>query len=580
VGGGAGGLLVAALFLSGVVVARAFAAFTEIPEFGTGHTLSVAWGDYDNDGDLDLAVGNNGDANELFVNDGAGSFMRETPFGTWLTFAVAWGDYDNDGDLDLAVGNGGGQQNKLYVNDGGGTFHEEDRFGTSSTVAVAWADYDLDGDLDLAVGNGILGLPERNFLYINNGDGTFTESFQFGRKQTDSVVWGDFDGDGDPDLAIGNGGFGAPDQNALFVNNGDGTFARVDTFGTGDTAALAWGDFDGDGDLDLAVGNWETGENLLYVNEGGVFAGQAAFGDRDTNTLSWGDFDNDGDLDLAVGNGDFLSADSNFLYVSNGDGTFTEEFAFGLGSTDAVAWGDYDNDGDLDLAVGNEHSPSQNYLYRNEENDAASIRIHLVGRRHDLGTGYSNRDGIGAKVAMYAAGHLGDPAHRLGFREIEAHGGFSPESAIDAHFGVGDAASVDLRIVWPGSDGERIVQDLPGVVAGERLVVVESGVFTGVGGAESPIGAKIRFDVMPNPVKGSARFLIEAPGGGPGVVDLFDVGGRHVRTIPLDRAGGPEVWSAVWDRRGASGAEVPSGVYFARFTGASPSSSRRIVVVR
>ncbi|RPJ40691.1 MAG: VCBS repeat-containing protein, partial [Candidatus Latescibacterota bacterium] len=351
----AGPAALALLLAAGPLGGAAIAGFTEIPEFGDGHTLSVAWGDCDNDGDLDLAVGNNGSANELFVNDGTGSFTRQTPFGTWLTFAVAWGDYDNDGDLDLAVGNGGGQQNKLYVNQGDGTFLAEDQFGTGSTVALAWADFDVDGDIDLAAGNGILGSPERNFLYINNGDGTFTERFEFGRKQTDSVVWGDYDADGDPDLAIGNGGFGAEDQNALSINNGDGTFTRIDLFGMGDTACLAWADSDNDGDLDLAVGNWETGANLLDVNNGdGTFTELPRFGDRDTNTLSCADFDNDGDLDAAVGNGDFVSADSNFLYVSNGDGTFLEVPEFGLGSTDAIAWGDCDGDGDLDAAVGNE----------------------------------------------------------------------------------------------------------------------------------------------------------------------------------------------------------------------------------
>lgn len=453
-------------------------AFTEQAQFGAGATLAVAWGDYDNDGDLDLAVANfSGRSNELYVNNGDGTFTQQSQFGPAQTFAVVWGDYDNDGDLDMAVGNGSNRQNALYINNGNGTFTAQAQFGRSRTNGMAWGDYDNDGDLDLAVGNGILGSIQQNYLYVNNGDGTFTEQAQFGTGQTDAVAWGDYDNDGDLDLAAGNGGFGFVGQNYLYINNGDGTFAEQAQFGIGDTAAVAWGDYDNDGDLDLAVGNWNDGQNLLYINNGdGTFTEQAQFGAGDTNTLSWGDADNDGDLDLAVGNGDFQTADQNYLYINNGDGTFTERAEFGQGSTDALAWGDYDNDGDLDVAAGNEHSPSQNYLYIDNTNDRNYLILHLIGHRHDRGTGYSNRNGIGAKVSVYRQGQLGERNHLLGYREVEAKGGFSPQNSIDVHFGLPHEAAVDIRILWPGSAGSFIVQDLVAVTTGQKLTVDEEGV--------------------------------------------------------------------------------------------------------
>jgi hypothetical protein len=336
----------------------------------------------------------------------------------------------------------------------------------------------------------------------------------------------------------------------------------------------------------VAVGNWRNQQNLLYVNDGtGAFTQEAAFGLRDTNTLAWGDADNDGDLDLAVGNGDFTSADTNFLYLSNGDGTYAETAEFGLGSTDGVAWGDYDADGDLDVAVGNEHSPPTNYLYVNEENDADFLLLHLIGHRHDLGAGYSNRDGIGARVEAYEAGFVGDPAHRLGMREIEAHGGFSSQSAIDAHFGLPNRATVDVRIVWPGSGGSRIVQFLTGLAVGQRYVVNEQGNPTGVAaGPVGPrargIGTDVRLSAAPNPTRGSTILSAALPFGRKTDVALFDAAGRLVRTIALSASADGALSRAVWDGRDARGRPASAGVYWLRPTDPTLRGSARIVVIR
>ncbi|MEW6251697.1 MAG: CRTAC1 family protein [Planctomycetota bacterium] len=444
--------------------------FTQHNQFGSSNTIGIAWRDCDNDSDLDLAVGNvNNQTEELFVNNGDGTFTRQTPFGSGSsTFAVVWADYDNDGDADLAVGNIG--QNYLFAN-AGSSFVPLAMFGQLRTIALAWADFDRDGDLDMAVGNGILGNPEQNYLYIRGGG--FSARPEFGVGQTDSVAWGDFDNDGDPDLAVGNGGFGWTEQNYLYVNNGDGSFTGRPEFGLADTACVAWGDANGDGWLDLAVGNWNAGQSYLYLNNrDGSFTEQAPFRADDTNTLAWGDWDLDGDLDLAVGNGDFTSAGQNYLYHNDGQGNFTAEPQFGLGSTDSVAWGDYDNDGDLDLAVGNEHSPPQNWLYLNNLASRSLLRIRLVGQFHVRGAGFSNRDAVGAQVRVYAAGHAGDPAWLRGMQQVEAQGGFGSQNDQALTFGLLQDSAVDAVIRWSGS--ANLVQKLLNVPVNQRITVLEA----------------------------------------------------------------------------------------------------------
>ncbi|MCA9755578.1 MAG: VCBS repeat-containing protein [Candidatus Eisenbacteria bacterium] len=575
----------------------AAATFTETPEFGTANTICVVWADLDSDADLDLIVGNYfNQANPIYWNQGDGTFALGPNVGAGSSFAVAAFDFDNDGDLDVAVGNGSNQQNWLFENDGTGVFSQRNEFGLRSTVALAAADFDLDGDLDLAIGNGILGANQPNALFVNQGDGTFVEEAQFGEMQSCTLAWGDCDGDGDPDLAVGNGGFGTVQQNYLYRNNGDGTFTAEEQFGIGDTSSLAWGDADNDGDLDLAVANWNAGQNYLYVNDGaGTFTELPRFGLRDPNTLSWGDVDNDGDLDLAVGNGDFGSADQNYLYVNDGALGFTEEAQFGVGSTDGVSWADVDGDGDLDLASGNEHTPTTNYLYLNDGAVGHWLEVELVGRFHELGTGYSNRNAVGAKVSVYEAGSLGDPGALIGFREVTVTGGFTSQLPLASHFGIPQDGPVDLRIEWPGSAGTHQVQELLGVAIDQTLVVIEgletssvpvtepdgshgpSRSDSGMGGDGSPwLGAP-----WPNPTRGDVSVEYSLRGLGSARIGLYDAAGRCLQSLHETRGSleetGTKTGVATFD---LSDMALASGTYFLELEVSGQKVERQFIVVR
>ncbi|MFH0947515.1 MAG: FG-GAP-like repeat-containing protein [Elusimicrobiota bacterium] len=349
---------------------------------GAGNTTAIAWGDYDNDGDLDIVVGD-WDGNEVWRNNGDGTFTDTGQYaGVGLnTTAIAWGDYDNDGDLDIVVGNNYGGGNPIYRNNGNGTFTDTGQYaGAGNTKAIAWGDYDNDGDLDIVVGNYGGGNP----IYRNNGNGTFTNTGQtVGTGDANAIAWGDYDNDGDLDIVVGNYYSGG---NRIYMNNGDGTFTDTGQYaGAGGANAIAWGDYDNDGDLDIVVGNGSAGSEVWRNNGDGTFTYSQDAGAGNTKAIAWGDYDNDGDLDIVMGRW----GGGNLVYRNNGNGTFTDTGQYvGTGNTFAIAWGDYDNDGDLDLLVGNYYG-EDNLIYKSLEAEYGNINSTPTAPTTGFTTNYS-----------------------------------------------------------------------------------------------------------------------------------------------------------------------------------------------
>ncbi|ASS50285.1 MAG: hypothetical protein CHH17_16445 [Candidatus Fluviicola riflensis] len=300
-------------------------------------SVGATWADSDNDGDFDCAVVNwYNQPNLFYENNGKGKFTlaKNGPVATDFGYSetATWGDYDNDGLVDLYVTHSEGNlSNVLYHNDGGNTFTKittglpvTDRFVSRS---ANWTDFDLDGDLDLLVGN-----EKQQFenLYQNDGSGNFSsvsleEIAGYNPGNTMSTNSIDFDNDGDLDFFFANDrGF-----NDLLRNNNDGSFSRLNDDEMcktpGHSFGSNWGDIDNDGDLDLYVTNAFTAgkrqQNFLYLNNGdGSFS-------RDTNSAivgdagwsygcAFADYDNDGFLDLAVANC-FDGTQPNSLYHNN-----------------------------------------------------------------------------------------------------------------------------------------------------------------------------------------------------------------------------------------------------------------------
>ena len=279
----------------------------------------------------------------------------------------AWGDFDNDGFPDLFVGNGG-TKNFLYHNNGDGTFTKRTNAAPAldSGFGGSWADFNNDGWLDLFVAN-----RSANYLYRNNGDGTFTKVTPFAGTAgatSWSGSWGDYDRDGWPDLFISNGG---GNNNFLLHNNGNGTFTKITgaqiVSDGGVSIAAAWQDYDGDGWPDLFVAN-NGGNSFLYHNlRNGTFArittGRIATDSQSAIVPVWGDYDNDGWPDLAVG-----CFGRNLLFRNLGDGAFAKQtngpVVLDPQNSEIVQWIDYDNDGFLDLFSANDGGQN-NTLYHN-----------------------------------------------------------------------------------------------------------------------------------------------------------------------------------------------------------------------
>ena len=469
---------------------------------------AAAFLDYDNNGDLDIVQGNMTQPTLILSNMGDGSFQETRLDGLddaddFGAYGIAVGDYNLDGFQDIYLGRAGMQLESEHSMEDPGSQRNillENRFGKFEDVteragvgdlrmayAVRFADYDGDGYLDIFVVN----VKSFNVLYRNNGDGTFTDVAKEAGVRLPwyalDASWGDYDGDGDPDLYVTGGGFitginpliadlleiRSETSSSLFRNNGDGTFtnvtrgAELDPFYGGLAGPFA--DFNNDGRLDLYSTYWngklESGEwgkptraNRLYMNTGqGKFkrlrdAGLDYAGGSMSATV--GDFDNDGFLDVYLATGGPRSREADRLYRNNGDGTFSDvtERA-GVKETaraHGVVTGDYDKDGRLDIYISSggmeTGHTTRNVLCRNVGKVGNWLAVELPLEKHAI---------MGAMITLTAG-------QTIQVRQVGGGAGFGSVNSPIAHFGLGDLTTVDrVTVRWP--DGHTNELTLPPV---------------------------------------------------------------------------------------------------------------------
>ena len=457
--------------------------------------------------------------NVLYHNNGDGSFTDVTHVAgigdTGYGVGATTGDYDNDGDIDLYVTNFG--PNILYRNNADGTFTDVATFAQVADIgwgtSCAFADFDNDGFLELYVSNyakytidadkpchrhdirvycGPSSYPAQpDMFYHNNRDGTFTDlTEQSGLLSAPAahglgVAIGDSDNDGDADIYVAND----QDFNFLFQNRGDGTFEEIGLFSgvscsdMGEAEAgmgVTFEDYDNDGRLDITVSNFQNETNTLYHNEGDNFfidaTIPAGIAEHTHRYLGWGigffDYDNDGYKDIFVANGHTMdniaevdrsttTPQQNLLFRNLGNGRFKDVTAqmgtgFALLKTSrAAAFGDYDNDGDIDILVTNWNQTVD--LLRNEGGNRNNwIQVKAVGTK-------SNRSAIGARIKI-VTGELTQ------YAEVKSSGSYLAFSDLRVHFGLKDAENINLlEIRWPSG----VVDTAINLSANKRFIAVE-----------------------------------------------------------------------------------------------------------
>jgi hypothetical protein len=433
-----------------------------------GWGMGAAVGDYNNDGYDDIYVTCLG-PDHLFKNNGNGTFSDVTPKAgvsdpRWSAGA-AFVDYDNDGFLDLFVTN--------YVNF---EFNNLPEFGKGKTCQYK----------GIPVQCGPRGLPgSGDSLYHNNRDGTFTDvSKKAGVSDPQGfyglgIICSDFDGDGLVDIYVANDST----PNFLYKNNGDGTFKEVGFLsGTAvnengseqGSMGLTVADYDHDGKFDIFVTNFADEYNTLYHGDGGLSFTDVSYAAKvaaiSLPYVGWGtkffDYDNDGWVDLFVVNGHVYPQIPDYkqrklVHRNNRNGTFTE-VAEQLGTPlmekragRGAAFGDFDNDGDVDILVNDLDGPPQ--LLRNDGGNLNnSVLIKTVGVK-------SNRDGIGARVKIVS----GDLTQ---IDEVRSGDSYISQSDLRLHFGLEKGTRIDLiEIRWPSGTVDKIT----GASANKILTVQE-----------------------------------------------------------------------------------------------------------
>lgn len=552
---------------------------------------SLDWADYDNDGDLDILVTgfdpNTNSIAYLYENDG-GSFSN---IGANLqgvgSSAATWGDYDNDGDLDVILSgiNSGTRYTELYRNDGNGVFSNRPVGITGMSVgALAWGDYDNDGDQDLFI-LGDDGGNDLATIYRNDGNDTFVDIDPGIPILTHGDVnWVDFDNDGDLDLSL----TGRHDSDNYVVwlyrndvdGNGNHTFVQLSTNFTGIRySALDWGDYDSDGDLDIVIcGNIDTDNNhhsAIYRNDGGDFVNiNAGMTEVRQGDVRWGDYDNDGDLDVLL-TGDATVNDPipfTEMYRNDGGDNFTQLQTAMVGLRRAtIEPGDYDNDGDLDVAIcgATPENGRTTRLYRNDATPANTVPTAPTGLNASvsgntvmlswntssdnetdtaaltynvrIGTNSGEDDvvsGLALSDGWRLLPRLGNVQQNTSFSFVGLEDGmyYWSVQAIDTQY-AGSAFSTENTFTVGSSTS----------IDDDEATAVRTA-----------LGAN-----YPNPFNPSTTIPYDLARSGDVQLTIYNTAGQHIRTL-VDGAHDSGQYSAVWDGRNARGDGVASGVYFYR----------------
>jgi hypothetical protein len=568
------------------------------------------WGDYDNDGDLDLLVtgyglASPGGSGEIYVysNDGNDTFTEQFSDLNGTGFSVAdWVDYDNDGDLDMFVT---GQtamdvyEARLYTNDNGtfaevATDIEAVRGGGSD-----WGDYDNDGDADLLIVGQVYddvlqGNVPASRIYINNGDGTFTDSnAAIPNLSSSDCAWGDYDNDGDLDIIMA-GTYDSFDYRTYILrNDGDNTFTDINAGLLGlRYCSVEWGDLDADGDLDAKIcGTVDQGlpsDLKIYSNDG-----NDTFTDMNVTALGvrqgdckWGDLDNDGDLDLFV-NGIYTNSHwPGYIYLYEGGNEFT--FADSLPSLKYadIQFADYDNDNDLDIFCAGRYD-YQIYYANIYKNSLSTINTPPVAPT----TLDAAVDESAVTLSWDAGSDAETPATGLTYNlrigttpgGNEVLSGMSLTDGARTHASWGNMGeNLDVTIAeLPDGTYYAAVQSVDNSFIGSPFIDEISFVIDTTGAGDTPQMPYVTALVgnYPNPFNPTTSISFSLADEQNVTLAIYNIRGQRVATL-VDEQREAGLHTVVWSGRDAAGNPVASGVYFAQMHSGKTTQRHKLLMLK
>jgi len=498
-----------------------FSSPTVLPGADANMSQAVAFGDYNNDGWIDLYLTKGNDANgssyqNYLYKNNTGTLTITTITGitdyTLTSGAATWGDYNNDGFIDLYVAaaqpgfSGSTPQNNLFLNNGNGSFIDKTNDAASGSIVtntedsrhVSWGDRNNDGYIDMFIDNGLIGIfgpgKGQNSFYQNDGDATFTQltsslignivsSSNDYKTFGSSFGWADYNNDGFLDIFNTSGG---GKLNYLWKNDFSGTGNFIDATPSvmqptnTSFISCSWGDYDNDGDLDLYTCNLEDGSiihNFLFQNNSTPSttsftemsgSGPLVTDEYHAQSSEWGDIDNDGDLDIFVSNKNGSAGNVPATLYKNGGApgnyNFTKEKDYFYPNSGdpfngrGIAFADLNNDGFLDLVAARDGKP---LLFQNSASNSNKFMLVKL-----IGSGTTNRSAIGSRVIVSSnIPEQNGVTNQL--REISGQTGGGGQNSLRAHFGLGTSTKVDtIRAVWLNSTGGAVrdtnsMTDLP-----------------------------------------------------------------------------------------------------------------------
>ncbi len=549
--------ILSALFYSFNLTAQSFEQIN-FPDITTtlSSSRSANFIDVNGDGWDDIFFTNGlstGEKNMLYLNNGNGTFTTLTDDDivehSIRAVGASFADVDNDNDLDgyVTTWGAGGQpkRNYFYRNNGNGTFNFEENVAPNLTYSetATWIDVNNDQLLDLYITNSAQSL--RNLYFENQGDGTFLQRTDLiitnENIPSRSVDWVDYDNDGDSDLFVTNEG---NNKNTLYRNDVANNFTQITDLEIvtqiRNSMGSSWADVDNDGDFDLIVTNWGQA-NQLFINENGVFTEVTNSEIAEPGINSFGstfaDIDNDGDLDLLILNSYNDNHFKNSVFINDGNGNFTKDTSSALanfeGWTYSAAFGDYNNDGWLDVILANNQDESQeNAVFKNTGTGNNWLKIECVGTN-------SNKSAIGAIVKITAIIN-GNSVTQI--RKVEANSGYASQNSLTTHFGLGNATEIQqIQIKWPSG----LIEIFSGININSMNNLTE-----GTGTMALNEINKSEFKVYPNPVKDI--LFVEGKLNSISRLELINSEGKRIQSFDLE----------LNNRNKINISNLPNGIYF------------------